>query len=178
MPPWLVDHLDLIQLHNLVEDDEWDRAHGPGGAVEAMVQARDEGLVRHIGVTGHGLRIAGMHRRSLEAFSFDSVLLHYSPILLRDEEYRSDVEALRALCAERGVAVQTIKAVERAVGFVLATPDLFLNTSSDATLLGHALEVANRLGGTVAAPSAEELDADIARLGMEPIFDGDVLERI
>ena len=73
-----VDQVDLIQLHNLVEDDEWEVAHGPGGAVEALVQARDEGLVRFIGVTGHGLRIPGMHRRSLERFDFDSVLLPYN----------------------------------------------------------------------------------------------------
>src|SRR5579862_4459711 len=58
-----VDSVDLIQLHNLVEPDEWETAHGPGGAVEALARARDEGLVRFIGVTGHGLRIAGMHRR-------------------------------------------------------------------------------------------------------------------
>src|SRR6478735_8651830 len=73
-----VDQVDLIQLHNLVEDDEWGVAHGPGGAVEALVQARDEGLVRFIGVTGHGLRIPGMHLRSLDRFDFDSVLFPYN----------------------------------------------------------------------------------------------------
>src|SRR5207253_6526921 len=72
-----VDGVDLIQLHNLVEDDEWEVAHGPGGAVEALVRARDEGLTRFIGVTGHGTRIAGMHLRSLQRFDFDSVLLPY-----------------------------------------------------------------------------------------------------
>ena len=70
-----VDRVDLVQLHNLVEPDEWDVAHGPGGAVEALAVARDEGLVRFIGVTGHGVRIAGMHLRSLDRFPFDSVLL-------------------------------------------------------------------------------------------------------
>ena len=79
-----VDHVDLIQLHNLVEPEEWEVAHGPGGAVEALARARDEGLVRHIGVTGHGLRIAGMHLRSLERFPFDSVLFPYNPTLLDD----------------------------------------------------------------------------------------------
>jgi aryl-alcohol dehydrogenase-like predicted oxidoreductase len=59
-----VDQVDLIQLHNLVEEDEWETAHRSGGALEALVKARDEGLVRFIGVTGHGLRIATMHRRS------------------------------------------------------------------------------------------------------------------
>ena len=94
-----VDSVDLIQLHNLVEPDEWDVAHGPGGAVEALVRARDEGLARFIGVTGHGLRIAAMHLRSLERFPFDSVLLPYSFVGLQDPGYRADVEALLAVCA-------------------------------------------------------------------------------
>ena len=74
---------------------------GPGGAVEALVEARDEGLVRFIGVTGHGLRIARMHLRSLERFDFDSVLLPYNFLLRADRDYRADVEALLELCAER-----------------------------------------------------------------------------
>ena len=80
-----VDSVDLIQLHNLVEPDEWEMAHGPGGAVEALSQARDEGLARFIGVTGHGLRIAGMHLRSLERFDFSSVLLPYNYTLMSDD---------------------------------------------------------------------------------------------
>ena len=75
-----VDHVDLVQLHNLVEPDEWDVAHGPGGAVEALARARDEGLVRHIGVTGHGLRIAEMHLRSLDRFPFDSRAVPLQPL--------------------------------------------------------------------------------------------------
>ncbi|HEY4331809.1 MAG TPA: aldo/keto reductase, partial [Ilumatobacteraceae bacterium] len=73
-----VDSVDLVQLHNLVEPDEWETAHGAGGAVEALAAARDEGLVRFIGVTGHGTRIADMHLRSLAEFEFDSVLLPYN----------------------------------------------------------------------------------------------------
>src|ERR1700685_909964 len=73
-----VDQVDLIQLHNLVEEDDWATAHAKGGAVEALAQARDEALVRFIGVTGHGLRTAGMHLRSLEQFDFDSVLFPYN----------------------------------------------------------------------------------------------------
>src|SRR5580698_3979097 len=104
-----VDSVDLVQLHNLVEPDEWETAHGPGGAVEALARARDEGLVRFIGVTGHGLRIAGMHVRSLQRFDFDSVLLPYNFTVLSDDGYRADVEELLQLCQERDVAVQTIK---------------------------------------------------------------------
>src|SRR3954454_21791972 len=103
-----VDHVDMIQLHNLVEPDEWEVAHGPGGAVEALGRARDEGLVRHLGVTGHGLRIAGMHLRSLERFPFPAVLFPYTPSLPAHPTYRGDVEALLERCAADGVAAQTI----------------------------------------------------------------------
>jgi aryl-alcohol dehydrogenase-like predicted oxidoreductase len=108
-----VDQVDLIQLHNLVEDDEWAEAHAPGGAVEALVQARAEGLTRFVGVTGHGLRIAGMHLRSLERFDFDSVLLPYNFALWQNPAYRGDAERLFEVCRERNVAVQTIKSVAR-----------------------------------------------------------------
>ena len=195
-----VDRVDLIQLHNLVEPEEWDVAHGPGGAVEGLVRARDEGLVRFIGVTGHGLRIAGAHLRSLERFEFDSVLLPYNWVLLRDTGYRDAVERLLDVCAQGRVAVQTIKyaarrrwadeaephfswyepvrdpnALRRAVRFVLGRPGLFLNTSSDARLLGPTLEAAESPGEP---PAEEELAADAAGLGMRPLFDGRDLERI
>ena len=172
-----VDSVDLVQLHNLVEPKEWEVAHGPGGALDALVRAREEGLVRFLGVTGHGLRIAGMHLRSLERFPYDSVLLPYSPVLLGIDTYRRDVEGLLELCAERSVAVQVrdVDAVARAVRWVLARPGLFLNSSSDATLLRPSLAAA-AAGGP--APSVQELAEDAVRLGIEPIFDGGVLERI
>jgi diketogulonate reductase-like aldo/keto reductase len=197
-----VDHVDLIQLHNLVEPDEWDVAFAPGGAVEALMRARDEGLARNVGVTGHGLRIASMHLRSLERADFASVLLPYSYVLLRDPGYQAEVERLLEVCAERQVAVQTIKAVARrrwvvddgprfswyeplrdmaalgrAVRFVLGNEQLFLNTSSDARLLRPILDAAAsaRTGGV---PADEELAADVVSSEMEPLFDGGALERI
>lgn len=196
-----VDSVDLIQLHNLVEPEEWEVAHGPGGVVEAMAAARDEGLVRHIGVTGHGTRIARMHLRSLERFPFASVLLPYSYVALQDGAYRADVEELLAVCAGRGVAVQTIKAIGRrrwpegydghrfswyepvtdpeaigrAVRWVLSHEQLFLNTSSDASLLRAALDAA---ATPAAVPTEAELQADVAAHGIQPLFDGEALERI
>jgi aryl-alcohol dehydrogenase-like predicted oxidoreductase len=195
-----VDSVDLIQLHNLVEPDEWEIAHGPGGAVEALSRARDEGLARFIGVTGHGLRIADMHRRSLERFGFDSVLLPYSYSMMSVDRYRADVEALLELCQRQGVAVQTIKSVarrrwperagaqfswyeplargdalDRAVRYVLGRPGLFLNSSSDARLLRATLEAAEAGGQT---PSDEVMAVDVERHQIEPLFDGEALERI
>lgn len=195
-----VDQVDLVQLHNLVEPDEWDTAFAPDGVVAALVAARDEGLVRFIGVTGHGLRIPGMHVRSLEAFDFDSVLFPYNHALVAGEAYRADVDALRALCRERNVAAQTIKAVSkgrwqdsgqrrfswyepltdpeaigRAVRFVLANDDLFLNTTSDARLLPLVIAAGE---GDLALPSDIEMDADIERFGITPLFAEGALERI
>src|SRR6187397_515072 len=108
-----VDHVDLIQLHNLVEPDEWEVATAPGGALEAMIKARDEGLTRAIGVTGHGVRIPSMHLRGLERFDLDSVLFPYNHSLMANDAYRADVEALLGVCAERNVAVQTIKSIAK-----------------------------------------------------------------
>ncbi len=103
-----VDHVDLIQLHNLAKDDEWEVAMGPGGALEAAIEAREQGLTRFIGVTGHGLGIAATHVRSLRRFDFDSVLLPFSYVLMQNPAYAADFEALLSLCRERNVAVQTI----------------------------------------------------------------------
>src|ERR1700755_1768507 len=104
-----VDHVDSIQLHNLVDVIEWDTALSPGGALEAAIEARDEGLVRFIGVTGHGSQIAATHRRSLERFDFDSVLLPYNFTTVQSEYYAANFDALQKTAAERNVAVQTIK---------------------------------------------------------------------
>jgi aryl-alcohol dehydrogenase-like predicted oxidoreductase len=198
-----VDHVDLIQLHNLVEPDEWDVAHAPGGALEALQRARDEGLARFIGVTGHGLRIARMHLQSLQRFDYDSVLLPYNYTLVQDSSYRADVEELLELCAERNVAVQTIKsiarrrwpeerragerrsawyepltdpdAIGRAVRYVLGRQQLFLDSSSAIEQLPHALAAAESIGP---APTDAELATDVSAHGMAPLFDGAELERI
>lgn len=196
-----VDHLDLIQLHNLVEEDEWQQAFAPDGAVAALFQARDEGLVRHVGITGHGLRIARMHIRSLAEADFASVLLPYNHSVMLDPPYAADVEELLHICTERQVAVQTIKSVARrrwspdhdgprfswyepldegdaltrAVHYVLADDRVFLNTSSDARLLRATCEAAGSAGER---PSDEILEADRVANGVLPLFDGAELERI
>ena len=187
-----VDHVDLLQLHNLVDVIEWETALREGGALEAAVEARDEGLVRFIGVTGHGLTVARMHLRSLERFAFDSVLLPYNYAQLRDDVYASDFEALTAVCAERGVAVQTIKAIslapwdgreqtaatwyeplreqddiDLAVHWVLGRPGVFLNTVGDVALLPKVLDAAGRFESR---PSTDLMEALAARRSLVPLF--------
>jgi aryl-alcohol dehydrogenase-like predicted oxidoreductase len=188
-----IDHVDLIQLHNLVDVIEWETALREGGALEAAIEARDEGLVRFIGVTGHGLSVAAMHRRSLERFPFDSVLLPYNVCQLRHPLYAEHFEALAHVCAERGVAVQTIKAIalapwdgrpqtastwyepltdpadiEVAVRWVLARPETFLNTAADVNLLPHVLAAAERIDR--GEPSADEVEALLERRSLTPLF--------
>src|SRR5262245_55163585 len=108
-----VDHVDLIQLHSLGHPDDWDQAMGPGGVLEAAVEARGQGLVRAIGVTGHGWTIPAMHLRSLARFDFDSVLLPYNFFMAGNPRYQQSFEEVLRLCRERRVAVQIIKSIAR-----------------------------------------------------------------
>jgi aryl-alcohol dehydrogenase-like predicted oxidoreductase len=187
-----VDQVDLLQLHCLVHPAEWDLALGEDGALRAAVEAREEGLVRFIGVTGHGLTIAEMHQRSLERFAFDSVLFPYSHVITRDEVYAADVERLLALCRERDVAVQTIKSISRgpwgsrekttstwyeplveqahidlAVHWVLGEPGVFLNSASDVDLLPKVLDAAERCE---ARPDDDEMAELLTRQRLSTLF--------
>jgi aryl-alcohol dehydrogenase-like predicted oxidoreductase len=186
------DRLDLIQLHNLVDEDEWQTAFSSGGVLEAVVQAREEGLVRFIGVTGHGVTVAAQHLRSLGEYPFDSVLLPYNFPMSRNASYIADFEALIAVCAERGVAVQTIKAITRgpwgdhkptantwyepltdqdaidiAVSWVLGRDGVFLNTVGDIDILPKVIDAAERF---TQRPSDEQMGELEAAFGLEPLF--------
>jgi aryl-alcohol dehydrogenase-like predicted oxidoreductase len=174
-----VDSVDLIQLHSLGHPDDWDQAMGPDGALEALVEAKAQGLVRAIGVTGHGWTIAAMHRRSLARFDFDSILLPYNFFMAQSERYREAFDEVTAICRERNVAVQTIKGIARgpwattdrshstwyqplerqqdidlAVHWVLGRPGIFLNTAGDLTLLPRVLDAASRF---TRRPADEEM---------------------
>jgi aryl-alcohol dehydrogenase-like predicted oxidoreductase len=188
-----VDQVDLVQLHNLVDVIEWEHALREGGALEAVVEAREQGLVRFIGVTGHGLSVAAMHRRSLERFPFDSVLLPYNVRQQQDRRYAHDFEALAQVSSERGIAMQTIKSIalapwdgrpqyaatwyepltdpddiQIAVHWVLARPGVFLNTVGDLSLLPHVLAAAERFQG--GAPASDAVAALVERRSLAPLF--------
>jgi aryl-alcohol dehydrogenase-like predicted oxidoreductase len=187
-----VDRIDSIQLHNLVDVIEWETALGADGALEAAIEAREEGLVRFIGVTGHGLTVPEMHRRSLERFPFDSVLLPYNYVQMQDSRYAETFEAVAALCAQRNVALQTIKSlawrrwegraataatwyeplrdqadIDLAAHWVLGRPEVFLLTTGDVEILPLLLDAVERFQRR---PSDQEMAELAARREVLPLF--------
>jgi aryl-alcohol dehydrogenase-like predicted oxidoreductase len=108
-----VDRVDLLQLHAIGDMAELDRATGPGGALEAAVEAQEEGLVGAIGITGHGHRAPAVHLEALRRYDFAAVLTPYNFVLYANPDYRRDFDALAAECARRGVALRVIKAIAR-----------------------------------------------------------------
>ena len=173
--------------------DEWDQVFSPGGALEAAIEAREAGLTRFIGVTGHGWTIAAMHLRSLERFDFDAVLLPWNWVAARHETYAPDFAAVAALCAQRNVALQTIKGIARgpwaagmershrtwyqplededdirlAVDWVLGRPGFFLNSTGDINVLPTILRAAAERRE---APDDAVMEALAKRTGMASIF--------
>ena len=164
-----VDRVDMIQMHALWHPDDWDRAMGPDGALEALIEAKAQGLARFIGVTGHGWTIAAMHKRSLAHFDFDSVLLPYNVFMASDPRYKEAFEELLQTCRGRNVAIQIIKSIargpwattarthttwyqpleaqadiDRAVHWILGIPGIHINTVGDLTLLPRVLDAASR----------------------------------
>ena len=187
-----VDQLDLIQLHALHEEPDWTAAFGPGGVLEAVIQARDEGLVRFIGVTGHGVPVPEFHLRSLALFDFDSVLLPYNYVMMQNPRYAENFNKVLAVCQERNIAVQTIKGVTRspwndiqqnrttwyrpledqadidlALHWILGNPQVFLCTAGDINILPRVLDAAHRF---TSRPTDQQMQALTDRLKMSPLF--------
>ena len=187
-----VDHLDLWQLHSLADPIEWDQALSPGGALDAALIAREEGLIKWIGVTGHGSQIAATHRRSLDRFDFDSVLLPYNYVTMQNTYYRENFEALLATCQGRNVAVQTIKSIalrpwmerdhtrntwyqpledptdiDLAVWWAMGRKGIFLNSVGDVDLLPLVLDAAKRYHEP---PDEDTMRALVERSHSEPLF--------
>jgi aryl-alcohol dehydrogenase-like predicted oxidoreductase len=160
------DHLDLLQLHAVGDLAELDRVTGPGGALEAALRAQDEGLVRAVGITGHGTTAAATHLEALRRHPFATVLTPLNPVLWRDEAFRRDYTDLVAEVRRQDAGLMTIKTVSRrnwvtpeaqdhstwyepftgadpiraAVSWVLARPEVTgLATAGDVRLLGSIL---------------------------------------
>jgi len=177
-----VDHIDLWQMHGLTNPIGWEKVMRNGGALDAFIEARDEGLVRYLGVTGHGNKVPAMHIQSLERFDFDTVLLPYNYLLAQNTRYVADFNGLVELCCKRDVAVQTIKsvvrgpwksrprthntyfyeplesqdAIDKSVQWVLGISDSFLITAGDMQILPKMLDAATRFEKR---PSDKEMDA-------------------
>lgn len=189
------DHVDLWQMHNLINTEERETALSSGGALEALIEAREEGLTRFIGITGHGLAAPARHFKSLQRFNFDSVLLPYNYILMQNPNYAEDFKILMKYCIQNQIAVQTIKslakgalenketkyavwydpidekdAVENSVHWILGTQKVFLNTVGDINLLPLVLEAAENFE---TATSDEEMDSDVKKIGITSLFKGD-----
>ena len=186
------DHVDLWQMHVLVDPQDWETAMGPDGALQAFIEAREKGLARFLGVTGHGVDVAAMHLRSLERFDFDTILLPYSYTMMQNASYTADFDRLLDVCRERNVAVQTIKSLVRApwgdrprtratwyepledqadidlaVHWVLEQPEFFLNTVGDIHILSKVLDAASRF---LEGPTDEQMATLTGARQLQPLF--------
>jgi aryl-alcohol dehydrogenase-like predicted oxidoreductase len=187
------DAIDLWQLHGLTNPKGAAAALGPGGAIEALVEAREQGLVRYLGVTGHTPEAAAMHCRTLDAFEFDAVMLSYNYAFAQTARYAERFAELARSCDERGVALQTIKAVARrpwagrsktyhtyfyeplaaqsaidtAVHWVLGHPRAFLVAVGDLRILPKVLKAASRFE---VRPSDDAMRTLVEEYDVQPIF--------
>ena len=187
-----VEQVDLWQMHFLVDPNDLKTALAPGGALEAFIEAKDEGLVRYLGVTGHGLIIPSHLETCLDNYSFDSILLPFNFIQMQNPVYANEFEALIQRCKAQNVAVQTIKSISRgpkpegdqdhatwyeplvddraitnAIHWVLGHPDVFLNTVGDIHLLKKVLLAADSFE---IRPPDEIMLADVREFDIKPLF--------
>ncbi|MFX1475455.1 MAG: aldo/keto reductase [Promethearchaeota archaeon] len=186
-----VDQIDLWQLHSLSNPQSWEKVMAPGGVLDVFIEARDQGLVRYLGVTGHGSKIAGMHLRSLERFDFDTVLLPYNFLAMQNPRYAQDFNDVVELCRRRNVVVQTIKsiarrpwgdrpktyntyfyepledqgAIDKSVHWALGLEDSFVVTAGDMRLIPKMLEAATRFEQ---CPSDTEMDVLAKEYALQP----------
>lgn len=188
-----VDYIDLWQLHGLTNPGGWEKVMGAGGALEALLEARDKGLVRYLGVTGHGNKAATMHLQSLERYDFDAVMLPYNYCQMQIAGYAGDFEKLVAICRERNIAVQTIKsiawrpvgkqprkyntyfyeplesqeAIEKSVHWAMGLEGSFVITAGDMQFISKMLDAAESF---VQPPSDEEMKQLVKACGIQQVF--------
>jgi len=187
-----VDAFDLYQLHAVTTMEELESCFAPGGSLEAILEARDEGLTRFVGITSHGLQAPAVEMAALERFDFDSLLFTLNANLWADEQYRRDVTALLQMAAERDVGTMVIKAIARgpwgdqppryhtwyepmedaagiemALRFALSQPVTGVISAGDARLLPMILDAASRFQPMDAAEQQALLET---AAGYEPLF--------
>jgi aryl-alcohol dehydrogenase-like predicted oxidoreductase len=161
------DRLDLYQLHAVGKLHELDECTAKGGALETLLEAREQGLTRWLGITGHTHDAPRTHLEALRRFDFDTVMFPLNFVLWSDPQYRQDAEALLDYCRQRDVGVHIIKTVakdpwgdrpkthatwyepftdqptiDRAVAFVLSQPVTTLTSAGDVTVLPKVLSAA------------------------------------
>ena len=188
-----VDTIDLWQMHGLTNPQGWEKAMGSQGTLKAFLEARDQGLVRFLGVTGHGSKVPKVHLQSLERFDFDSVLLPYNYIDMQNPKYEPFFNQLYQLCKEKNVAFQTIKsvaarpwegqpknyntyfyeplvdqsAIDLAIHWSYALENNFLITAGDMKILPKILDAAQRFEKK---PTEEEMDLFVEKYDVKKIF--------
>jgi aryl-alcohol dehydrogenase-like predicted oxidoreductase len=188
-----VDRIDLWQMHGLTNPQGWEKAMGPDGVLEAFIEARDEGLVRYLGVTGHGNKTPKMHKKSLERFNFDAVMLPYNFQMMQNPRYASNFDELVGICSDRKIAIQTIKsvarrpwenrhrkyntyfyepldnedAIENSIWWAMALENSFIATAGDLQILPKILSAARKFKKK---PSDKVMEEVIEIHGVQPIF--------
>ena len=187
-----VEAFDLYQIHAITSQEELEAALGPGGAIEALLDAREQGLTRYLGITGHGVDIPRLMIQALEKVDFDTVLFPINYIQYTNEEYRTASEELLALCQERRVGTMIIKSIARGewgereekfntwyrpfeteeqiqkgVNFALSQPVTGICTVGDPTLLPKVLEACRRF---TPLPEEEQEALIEEGQGCQPLF--------
>ena len=187
-----MDSVDLLQFHNLTDVVEREIILGPGGAIEFLIEAKEKGLTKYIGITGHGLDAPKFHRQTLERFAFDTVLLPCNYLLMREPSYANEFQKLLSYCQKRQIAVQTIKSIARgywgnkkwnrstwyepltnedaitkSVHWVLGIPGIFLNTVGDLQELPKVLKAADIYEER---PPDEEMNRLVEEMKMQTLF--------
>jgi aryl-alcohol dehydrogenase-like predicted oxidoreductase len=188
----MVNSVDLLQFHNLTDVVEREIIFGPGGAIEFLIEAKEKGLAKNIGITGHGLNAPKFHRQTLERFPFDAVLLPCNYLLMREPSYANEFRKLLSYCQKRQIAVQTIKSIARgywgnkkrnrstwyepltnadaitkSVHWVLGIPGIFLNTVGDLQELPKVLKAADNYEE---CPTDEEMNRLVKEMKMQTLF--------
>lgn len=187
-----IDHFDLYQLHAITSIEELDEATRPGSALEAVIEAREAGLTRYIGITGHGVDSPAIFIEALRRFDFDSVLFPLNFVQYADPTFRQNSEELLRQCRAKDVGTMIIKSITRgpwgeqikthntwyqpftdaeyiqqAVNFVLSQDITALCTVGDTRLLPLVLRACD----AYVALSESEQEALIATAGAyEPLF--------